>query len=151
MLNAWHLTQTQYFHQVKPLMKFHILSRFLPLAIFVHTSVAVGTHDQVGRDINYGTFQNPSSTVRPRFRYWTNDASVNLSRVVEDVKSMASVGAGGLEVLGYYLYGDEYGYLSAIVQSDWTIYGFGSTAWSEYSIFPPSAPPPLIFIVSHLY
>ena len=97
---------------------------------------SVGTNDQIGADIDYGTFQNPSSYVRPRFRYWANDASLNLSIVAEDVKAAGKAGAGGIELLGYYLYGDSSnfgGQLASPLQSDWTVYGFGSSAWSMTS------------------
>lgn len=107
----------------------------LELVIFAVVTHAIGTDDQVEADIDYGTFQNPSSNVRPRFRYWVNDASHNLSYVAEDVKALARAGAGGLELLGYYLYGDtgNWGASSdAVIESDWTIYGFGGTPWGEF-------------------
>ncbi|GKZ38031.1 hypothetical protein AbraIFM66950_009945 [Aspergillus brasiliensis] len=103
-------------------------------ALFVQIVSAVGTNDQVEPDIDYGTFQDPSSNVRPRFRYWVNDASINPSVVAEDVKAIGEAGAGGLELLGYYLYGDSksyYGLLQCPLQSDWTIFGFGSPAWKN--------------------
>lgn len=97
----------------------------------------IGTDDQVNELIDYGTFQNPSSNVRPRFRYWPNDASLNLSQVAEDVKDAGKAGAGGVELLGYYLYGDSgYGNSEAApLQADWTVYGWGLPSWSksEYS------------------
>lgn len=107
------------------------------LALTAGTTHAVGTDDQVNSAINFGTFQDPSSNIRPRFRYWANDASHSLSRIAEDVKSLASAGAGGLELLGYYLYGETstYGGQSdAVLQSDWTVYGFGQEPWSRYML-----------------
>ncbi|KAF3763073.1 hypothetical protein M406DRAFT_292702 [Cryphonectria parasitica EP155] len=115
-------------------MRHTLLPEVLLLAARVVHTQTTGTNDLVDSDIEYGTFQNPSSNVRPRFRYWANDASHNLSRVSEDVRSLARAGAGGLELLGYYLYGDNgvYGGGSdAPLQSDWTIYGFGSSAWKN--------------------
>jgi hypothetical protein len=97
-----------------------------------------GTNDQIYPSLDYGTFQSPSSNVRPRFRYWANDASLNLSRVAEDVKDAGTAGAGGVELLGYYLYGDNQehgGGNAAPLQSDWTVNGFGSPAWSIVSQF----------------
>lgn len=92
---------------------------------------AQGTNDQVEAGIDYGTFQDPSPSVRPRFRYWVNDASVNLQIVSEDIKAIGKAGAGGIELLGYYLYGDKPGDSNASpLQRDWTVYGFGSAAWS---------------------
>ena len=52
-----------------------------------------------------GTFQDPSVNVRPRFRYWIPDSSVNFSTVADDVKEISRIGGGGMELLGYYLYG----------------------------------------------
>ncbi|OJZ80886.1 hypothetical protein ASPFODRAFT_37812 [Aspergillus luchuensis CBS 106.47] len=107
---------------------------FINTALIAQAVWSVGTNDQVEPDFDYGSFQNPSSNVRPRFRYWVNDASVNLSVVAEDVKAMGEAGAGGLELLGYYLYGDSLnngGLLQCPLQSDWTIFGFGSPAWKD--------------------
>lgn len=84
--------------------------------------------DQVEAAIQAGTFANPSANVRPRFRYWLPDASVNLSRVALDIADAKMVGAGGVEVLGYYLYDSAPG---DIVPTDWTTYGWGTPAWSE--------------------
>lgn len=102
----------------------------------LHGALAIGTNDQVGAaDIDYGTFENPSANVRARFRYWINDASVNLSRVADDVRSLGEAGAGGLELLGYYDYGNLGAFgggNDAPLQSDWTVYGFGGTPWSKY-------------------
>ncbi|GKZ68760.1 hypothetical protein AnigIFM50267_003505 [Aspergillus niger] len=112
----------------------HLSYRLINTALLVQSVFATGTNDQVEPDIDYGSFQNPSSNVRPRFRYWVNDASMNLSVVAEDVKAMGKAGAGGLELLGYYLYGDSSnldGQLQCPLQTDWTIFGFGSPAWKD--------------------
>lgn len=106
----------------------------LPLVIQAAVTNAVGTNDQVGADVDYGTFQNPSTNVRPRFRYWVSDASHNLTIVANDVKSLARAGAGGLELMGYYLYGDVgdyYGNSAAVIETDWTVYCYGSEPWIE--------------------
>lgn len=106
----------------------------LPMALSVLGVYGTGTNDQFGANVNYGTFQNPSSNVRPRFRYWVNDASMNLTSIAEDIRDIGRSGAGGVELLGYYLYGDSQSYgggLASPLQSDWTTYGFGSPAWSE--------------------
>ena len=115
----------------------HPLSVLTAAALLIPSVLGIGTNDQVEPDLDYGTFQNPSSNVRPRFRYWVNDASVNLSVVTEDVKAIGKAGAGGLELLGYYLYGDLStfgGQLASPLQSDWTIFGYGSPAWSEFCL-----------------
>ncbi|KAK5738055.1 hypothetical protein LTR17_006298 [Elasticomyces elasticus] len=57
-------------------------------------------NDQVGADIDYGTFQDPFVHVRPRFRYWVPDASVDLDEVAADFAAVKAVGMGGIELLG---------------------------------------------------
>ncbi|KAK3647114.1 hypothetical protein LTR56_008282 [Elasticomyces elasticus] len=86
-------------------------------------------NDQVGADIDYGTFQDPSVHVRPRFRYWIPDASVDLDEVAADFAAVKAVGMGEMELLGYYLYGN-YPYATP-VPTDWTIYGWGTDAWKR--------------------
>ncbi|KAJ5538640.1 secreted protein [Penicillium frequentans] len=110
------------------------LSLFTLATLAVPGVLSTGTNDQVGPNLDYGTFQDPSSAVRPRFRYWVNDASMNLSVLVEDVRSIGRAGAGGIELLGYYLYGDSSAYgggNAAPLQTDWTVYGFGGAPWKE--------------------
>ena len=77
--------------------------------------------------IDAGTFQNPSVNVRPRFRYWIPDASVDPEQAVQDVVGAKAAGAGGVEVLGYYLYDSAPGNFAP---SNWEIYGWGTPAWS---------------------
>jgi hypothetical protein len=109
----------------------------LASALQFHLAFAIGTNDQVNSNINYGTFANPSAYVRPRFRYWPPDASVNLTQVAEDIKQAGRVGAGGVELLGYYLYGNQQLFPGVydLAGSDWTVYHFGSLAWSELRPF----------------
>ena len=45
-------------------------------------------------------FQAPSTNVRPRFRYWLPDASVNSSQVADDIRDAGRVGAGGVGTVG---------------------------------------------------
>lgn len=80
------------------LYEYFLLS--LSVAAFAAT---LNTNDQVNANIDYGTFQNPSVDVRPKFRYWIPDASVDLKVVRDDFAAIASKGAGGFELLGYYL------------------------------------------------
>lgn len=89
------------------------------------------TDDQINAAVDSGTFKNPSANVRPRFRYWLPDASVDLSRVEKDIEDAAAIGAGGVEVLGYYLYGGNPGDFAPV---DWTRYGWGTPAWSNLSL-----------------
>ncbi|KKA22163.1 hypothetical protein T310_3800 [Rasamsonia emersonii CBS 393.64] len=87
------------------------------------------TNDQVGANINYGTFQNPSARIRPRFRYWLPDASADTTTVQEDIKSAGVIGAGGVEFLPFYNYGGEIG--PAPPGADWVRYGFGTPAFRQ--------------------
>lgn len=83
---------------------------------------------------NTGTFQNPSVHVRPKFRYWIPDASVDPTVVASDVRAAGNVGAGGLELLGYYLYGGPPSNGAGRGDSapvDWAEYGFGTQVWCK--------------------
>lgn len=94
--------------------------------------LAIGTDDQVNANIDYGTFQNPSSQVRPKFRYWVPDASVDPQGIANDIAAAGQAGAGGVELLGYYFYGElpnDQRYSPVLV--DWTKYGWGTPAWSD--------------------
>lgn len=108
------------------------------LAVFLShiglSTASPNSDDQAGALLDVGTFQNPSAIVRPRFRYWANDGSLDPKVVAEDVRSAGKMGAGGIELLGYYLYGDSQnfnGELASPLQADWTSVGFGSPAWSK--------------------
>ncbi|KAH7245011.1 hypothetical protein BKA59DRAFT_526423 [Fusarium tricinctum] len=78
-----------------------------------------------------GTFQNPSVHVRPRFRYWTPDASADPDYLRSDVSTAGAIGAGGFELLGYYLYGGTPEGTGNFSPVDWSIYGWGTPAWRE--------------------
>ncbi|CAK4033904.1 Hypothetical predicted protein [Lecanosticta acicola] len=100
-------------------------------ALCACTTFGWNANDQVEADIDYGTFENPSAYVRPRFRYWIPDASVDLDVVAQDFAKAKVIGMGGLELLGYYLYGD---FPSVVTEAgpvpvDWTKYGWGTEAW----------------------
>ena len=103
------------------------------LVLQCQPACATGTNDQVNSNINYGTFQKPSNNVRPRFRYWVPDASVNVTQVAEDIREAGRVGVGGVELLGYYNYGNVQLFPGNYdsLQSDWTVNYFGSPAWSK--------------------
>lgn len=61
-----------------------------------------GTNDQVNNpNIPYGSFNNPSAYVRPKWRYWIPDASVDPVDVTNDFAEAAAQGAGGMELFGY--------------------------------------------------
>ncbi|KAH9205876.1 hypothetical protein DL95DRAFT_316692, partial [Leptodontidium sp. 2 PMI_412] len=76
---------------------------------------------------NPGTFQNPAAEVRPKFRYWLPDASIDPAGIAADFKHIGSIGAGGIELCNYYLYGGQIG----TPVSDWSVYGFGTPAYNK--------------------
>lgn len=101
------------------------------LLALIRVASTLGTNDQVlNPTVDYGTFSNPSSQIRPKFRYWIPDASANLSYVQEDIAEAGRIGAGGLEFLGYYLYGNPgTNEQSGPIPVDWNTYGWGTEAW----------------------
>lgn len=105
--------------------KLYGLGLLLSLAHFI----SANTNDQVGADIDYGTFESPSARVRPRFRYWLPDASVDPTTVKENIQSAGAVGAGGVEFLPFYNYGGEMD--GTPPGADWSTYGFGTEAFKE--------------------
>ena len=104
------------------------------LLLFVNNVLSRNPNDQVGANLDYGTFQNPSNAVRPRFRYWVPDASVNTDVVATDILAAADHGLGGVELLGYYWYGGENAGENG-VPVDYTIYGWGSEPWSSRDVY----------------
>lgn len=92
------------------------------------------TDASVNAAIDAGTFRNPSANVRPRFRYWVPDASVDDAVLAADVKGAGDVGAGGVEVLGYYLYGGTAQGEGNYTPTDWSVYGWGTPAWRTYEL-----------------
>ena len=71
-----------------------------------------------------GSFENPPAIVRPRFRYWLPDASVDPAIVKANIKAAGDIGAGGVEFLPFYNYGGGRG--GAPPGSDWSKYDFGT-------------------------
>jgi len=78
----------------------------------------------IGTPISAGTFANPGTNVRPRFRYWLPDASVDVDTVAADIAAAGSIGAGGIELLPFFEYGGELGSMPA--GADWATYNFGT-------------------------
>ncbi|ETS81939.1 hypothetical protein PFICI_06941 [Pestalotiopsis fici W106-1] len=81
-----------------------------------------------------GSFQNPGARVRPKFRYWIPDASVEADVISQDVKQAKEAGMGGLELLGYHLYGgppSNGAGRGKFAPVDWAEYGFGGERWYE--------------------
>ncbi|KAH8897161.1 hypothetical protein GQ53DRAFT_887412 [Thozetella sp. PMI_491] len=82
------------------------------------------TNDQVNAGIDYGSFLTPAAVVRPRFRYWLPDSSVDPDTVREDIKSNAELGAGGIEFLPYFGYGGTI--KGEPPGADWALSNFGT-------------------------
>jgi hypothetical protein len=97
-----------------------ICSLLIPFCLSIH-SVHALTNYQADADIDYGNFQDPSSRVRPRFRYWLPDASVDSGTVRDNIRSAGAIGAGGVEFLPFYNYGS-----ASPPGCDWFTYGFGT-------------------------
>lgn len=57
------------------------------------------------------------------------DASVPAENVGDDIRNLASVGAGGLEFLPFYLYGLPVA--AHDTPTDWAKYGFGTPAFND--------------------
>ncbi|KAI1366485.1 hypothetical protein F5Y08DRAFT_351412 [Xylaria arbuscula] len=76
-----------------------------------------------------GSFANPASSVRPRFRYILPDASVDPEIVSADIAGAASVGAGGIEFLPFYEYGGSLGPMPA--GANWSTYNFGTAPFKD--------------------
>lgn len=79
---------------------------------------------QTEAPISAGSFANPAADVRPRFRYWLPDASVDGHTVAADIAAAGSVGAGGIELVPFFEYGGELGSMPA--GADWATYNFGT-------------------------
>ncbi|KAL2797241.1 hypothetical protein BJX66DRAFT_323443 [Aspergillus keveii] len=73
-------------------------------------------------------FGDPPADVRPRFRYWLPDASVNSDVVAADIKHTADIGAGGVELVPFFEYG---GTLNPNPPVDWSTYNFGTAPFVD--------------------
>lgn len=93
------------------------------MCIFIH--LCQGSSDfQRAAPISSGSFANPGANVRPRFRYWLPDASVDAHTVAADIAAAGSIGAGGIELVPFFEYGGELGSMPA--GADWASYNFGT-------------------------
>lgn len=79
---------------------------------------------QTAAPTSAGSFANPGANVRPRFRYWLPDASVDAHTVAADIAAAGSIGAGGIELVPFFEYGGELGSMPA--GADWATYNFGT-------------------------
>ncbi|KAI7630515.1 hypothetical protein KC343_g4583 [Hortaea werneckii] len=114
-----------------------LVATLFPLCLSTAAAAALTAKPQDhsrSANVDRGTFQDPSKHVRPKFRYWIPDASVDPEVVAKDVKTAKEAGMGGLELLGYYLYGgppkNGAGRGNA-APVDWAEYGFGTEAWNR--------------------
>ncbi|PYI25918.1 hypothetical protein BP00DRAFT_461432 [Aspergillus indologenus CBS 114.80] len=98
------------------------LTSLLITALLSRQSIAFA-HKTTGPYDDLGSFQNPASRARPRFRYWLPDASVDPGVVQQNIKDAGALGAGGVEFLPFYAYGSE------VPGADWVTYGFGTPAY----------------------
>ncbi|KAJ5593678.1 hypothetical protein N7537_010582 [Penicillium hordei] len=80
------------------------------------------------QDESPDTFKNPRVESLPKFRYWLPDASVAVEAVQRDISDLASAGAGGLEFVPFYFYGNP---SDAPPPTDWNKFGFGTPAFSN--------------------
>ncbi|KAJ4289046.1 hypothetical protein N0V90_011388 [Kalmusia sp. IMI 367209] len=82
-------------------------------------------------------FEDPPSNYRPKFRYWLPDASIPSDVVAKDIRAAKEAGAGGLEILPFYLYGRgeesarRDGANPVPQLPDWSKYGFGTPAFVD--------------------
>ncbi|RAH44977.1 uncharacterized protein BO95DRAFT_391087 [Aspergillus brunneoviolaceus CBS 621.78] len=100
------------------------LTSLLITALLSRQGIALA-HKTTGPYDDLGSFQDPAPRVRPRFRYWLPDASVDSRRVQQNIKDAGALGAGGVEFLPFYAYGSE------VPGADWATYGFGTPAYLE--------------------
>ncbi|KAJ5754131.1 uncharacterized protein N7511_008284 [Penicillium nucicola] len=101
---------------------------FLGALLFVQPAIA-DTNDQTNAPVDRGSFKNPAARLRPRFRYWLPDASVDADIVQENIKSTGEIGGGGVEFLPFYNYGGAVGGEPA--DADWSKYGFGTEPYKK--------------------
>ncbi|KAJ0417245.1 hypothetical protein BJY00DRAFT_325726 [Aspergillus carlsbadensis] len=93
------------------------LSLFLPFCLGgLPVSLALGSS-------TLHTFADPPADVRPRFRYWLPDASVDNDVVARDIRYTSDIGAGGVELVPFFEYG---GSLNPNPPVDWSTYNFGT-------------------------
>jgi hypothetical protein len=98
-------------------------------ALLLFQPVIADTNDQTNAPVNRGSFQDPAARLRPRFRYWLPDASVDADIVQENIKSAGAIGAGGVEFLPFYNYGG--GIDGKPVDANWSKYGFGTESYNK--------------------
>ncbi|KAI7663216.1 hypothetical protein KC318_g8428, partial [Hortaea werneckii] len=114
-----------------------LIATLFPLCLSIAAAAVLGPKPEdhsKSADVDRGTFRDPSKHVRPKFRYWIPDASVDPEVVAKDVRTAKEAGMGGLELLGYYLYGgppNNGAGRGNAAPVDWAEYGFGTEAWNR--------------------
>ncbi|KAJ3845417.1 hypothetical protein F5878DRAFT_207024 [Lentinula raphanica] len=73
--------------------------------------------------VNRGTFASPRTGVK--WRYWIEDASLDLDTVRFDISEMARVGSAGFELLSYQSYGSILSF-TGLILLDPSAFAFGS-------------------------
>jgi len=111
--------------------KLVILSLSILSLAYIRSLLTNAVGNETGEK-SLGTFEDPPVHARPKFRYWIPDASANHSVVARDVQAAGEAGAGGLECLGFYLYGGPpaNGGAGVAAPVSWAKYGFGTDEWS---------------------
>ncbi|RMY64163.1 hypothetical protein D0863_10015 [Hortaea werneckii] len=89
----------------------------------VATALNPGSSVDNESHLDYGTFDRPSKHMQPRFRYVIPESSVDPDDFVADIKDIAGVGSGGVELIGF-----PQGVAPPI---DWTKYPWGGEAWKN--------------------
>ena len=78
----------------------------------------------------YDSFSNPPVAFRPFFRYWVPDATAAPEVIARDIALLKEVGAGGVELIGFYNYGGTQSD-PATSRADWSKFGWGTEAWTN--------------------
>lgn len=114
--------------------------RILVAQAFISSGAVLGKQlirkQEAARESSHdkASFQDPGPRMRPKFRYWIPDASVEADVLSQDVKRAKDAGMGGLELLGYYLYGgppENGAGRGTYAPVDWAEYGFGGQKWCK--------------------
>ncbi|KFZ01131.1 hypothetical protein V501_10201 [Pseudogymnoascus sp. VKM F-4519 (FW-2642)] len=96
-----------------------------------HPCVNLDTAGSNGRRIKVstghadGSFASPGVAVKPKFRYWLPDASIDPAGFADDIAQLAKRGAGGTELLNYFCLP------TSVTPSNWDIYGYGAPGYSK--------------------
>jgi hypothetical protein len=104
-------------------------SAALVMAVVSSVLCQLITSPETNAVIDSGSFASPSAAVRPQFRYWLPDASVDGDIVAADLEAAAAIGAGGVEFLPFFEYGGQLVGMPA--GANWSTYNFGTVPFRE--------------------